>query len=55
MRHRPLRNPCRCADDTCFHNHEWDCHGTCSKLSQPQYFEGVIALHKSANIAVSQL
>ena len=41
------------ADDDCFHNHEWECHGTCSGLSQPDYFKDVIDLHKTANIAVS--
>jgi len=38
-------------DNDCFHNHEWQCHGTCSGLSQGDYFASVINLHKQYNIA----
>lgn len=40
------------AADFCFYTHEWDCHGSCSGLSQSDYFSKVIALHEKYSIMV---
>jgi ribonuclease I len=40
------------AADFCFYTHEWDCHGSCSGLSQADYFSRVIALHEQYPIMV---
>ncbi|KAK9916322.1 hypothetical protein WJX75_001236 [Coccomyxa subellipsoidea] len=37
----------------CFWSHEWDCHGSCSGLSQQEYFQGVLNLHSQYNISAA--
>jgi ribonuclease I len=39
-------------DDECFWSHEWSCHGSCSGLSQEDYFSSVMKLHEEYDIKV---
>lgn len=41
------------AVNTCFWEHEWDCHGSCSGLTQQDYFQDTLKLHYKYDIAVS--
>jgi len=38
------------AAQDCFLAHEWGCHGTCSGLSQEEYFATVLQLHADYNL-----
>lgn len=43
---------CVCAENPCFWEHEWDCHGSCSGFKQQDYFQKTLDLHKRYDIAV---
>ena len=44
-----------CAANECFWEHEWDCHGSCSGLSQQDYFQETLNLHSQYDISVGAL
>lgn len=44
-----------CAANECFWEHEWDCHGSCSGLTQQDYFQETLNLHSQYDISVGAL